>query len=225
MVMPGRPPDEDDRVSDGKMGSELRRQGTPSMSRSARNMREALQPTAGCPACALIGVWGHGMKHSAACRVRRSEYERALHDDAGLKRGHDETEQMRKRIKQEMVEGTLSKGAVGKRGSGSAGELVRKVPRTEVQADASSSVEARTSTEEAHEAEADMDMAVETLMTDEAVQECLELNEVMCDVTGECIPDESAKQWAAEELKKLDGLGTFVRLTETEAGQYRRIPT
>eukprot|EP00971_Amphidinium_carterae_P070339 1391304-Amphidinium_carterae.1 len=57
------------------------------MSNEAREMRETLGPTPGCPACALKGIWGRGMRRTVKCRVRRADYhEQGLHDDAGIKR-------------------------------------------------------------------------------------------------------------------------------------------
>eukprot|EP00971_Amphidinium_carterae_P332514 6466707-Amphidinium_carterae.1 len=69
------------------------------MSTEARTMREVLGPTPGCPACSLSGIWGHGRKHTAACRLRRTEWEATY-------TGQDVREEMdreRKQIKREIV--------------------------------------------------------------------------------------------------------------------------
>eukprot|EP00971_Amphidinium_carterae_P286092 5680624-Amphidinium_carterae.1 len=77
----------------------MERTGFPSMAEAHRARRAALGPTPGCPACSLSGVWGHGRKHNAECRIQRAAWE-------AEQRGADvqgEVQQMRKRIKQEIV--------------------------------------------------------------------------------------------------------------------------
>eukprot|EP00971_Amphidinium_carterae_P072514 1434291-Amphidinium_carterae.3 len=48
------------------------------------------------------------MQHKAKCRVRRADYEKSLHDDAGIKRPADEGVGERKSLKQDTVTGTLA---------------------------------------------------------------------------------------------------------------------
>ena len=67
----GDPDVKADRPPAGQPGEKI---GYPSMAEQTRKMREELGGTAGCQACAMAGVWGHGLRHNAACKKRRADW-------------------------------------------------------------------------------------------------------------------------------------------------------
>ena len=67
----GDPDVKGDRAPAGQPGEKI---GYPSMAEQTRQMREELGSTAGCQACAMAGVWGHGLRHNVACKKRRADW-------------------------------------------------------------------------------------------------------------------------------------------------------
>eukprot|EP00971_Amphidinium_carterae_P324954 6454993-Amphidinium_carterae.1 len=66
--------DDDWIAPSGVLAGEAGAAGYPSMAAANRAMRSALGPTPNCKACSLGGIWGHGKKHSAECRLKREAW-------------------------------------------------------------------------------------------------------------------------------------------------------
>eukprot|EP00971_Amphidinium_carterae_P295333 5865131-Amphidinium_carterae.3 len=141
-------------------------------------------------------------RHNVECRVRQADYAKTskwLHDDACVKRLVDEGRGEHKKIKREMVTGTLTE----KRGTESKTELESKRARSagpqgpDIQ---SSSAAASGTDAEKGTGSQDLGAQRETEMRVEEVSqlevldehgenEISELFRVMCDITGDAIPE------------------------------------
>eukprot|EP00971_Amphidinium_carterae_P339031 6476627-Amphidinium_carterae.2 len=185
------------------------RLGFASMSSQRRQMREELGPTEGCPACAMAGIWSHGRKHSAECRVRRAEWEVRMAAGAEDRtRAEDAATEVRKRIKQEMTS-----EAVAQRQLSAARRTAEEKQQPLEGHPAETSQEGSPAKQQRVEQAMQVD-AVEVIASDwhEDVEK---RQQTYCDISGDLIDETSASEWRKAEYDKVCKLGTFAKRMKT----------
>ena len=180
-----------------------------------RRMRDELGRTPNCDACDLEGVWGHGKRHTAACKRRRDEWLKA--QEAEPKQPWVEPNVLQEQMSDEVADSGAQPSAPGASSSSSGAVLP---PESVVAAGApvqDAEMESQdVRRQEPHEEESprkkqDVGSAklLEVDCYDSEWEEKI-IQEIYCDISGEIIPDDEALRWQKEEVSKIRKMGTFI---------------
>eukprot|EP00971_Amphidinium_carterae_P212819 4223876-Amphidinium_carterae.1 len=181
----------------------------------ARRKRAELGSTPGCPACELEGIWGHGRKHSAVCRVRRAEWEQKQKESGRPE--SDDLLAVRKRIKAEMThtESELNREA-------HVGNELHPEAYTEGELHPDMEMDGESRERDASMAGlADREEQRKVQRTEpEAPSEDQMVQAIYCEVTGYAVEDSAAREWDEDEMQKVHDSGTIgKKVSVTEAKQ------
>eukprot|EP00971_Amphidinium_carterae_P268906 5334901-Amphidinium_carterae.1 len=181
----------------------------------ARRKRAELGSTPGCPACDLEGIWGHGRRHSAVCRVHRAEWNQKQKESDRLE--SDDLLAVRKRIKAEMThtESELNRET-------HVGSELHPEAYTEGELHPDMDMDGESRERDASmEGLADREEQSKVQRTEpDAPSEDQMVQEIYCEVTGFAIDDSAAREWDEAEMRKVYDSGTIgKKVSVTEAKQ------
>ena len=182
-----------------------------------RRMREELGHTPNCDVCSFEGMWGHGKRHTVACRRRRDEWLQT--QDESQKQPRLEPRVLQEDMSDEVADQGAQPPAPGASSSSSGAVL----PPESVVAAGTPVLDAETGSQEAkrqgtepHQEESprkkqDVGSAklLEVDCYDSEWEEKI-IQEIYCDISGEIIPDDEALRWQKEEVSKIRKMGTFI---------------